>query len=94
MAPFPVVADSVMMLEAAFNGLEQRGLGNTTAPVPDLSIRKQSNLQILAITFSSISVASAMLSFYWFVQMRRSFRHQYALSPRNLYLDIYADGIL
>lgn len=33
-------------------------------------------LQILALTFSVFSVASAILAFYWFMKMRRSFRHE------------------
>ena len=33
-------------------------------------------LRVLATTASSFSVASAVIAFYWFVKMRRSFRHQ------------------
>lgn len=33
-------------------------------------------LQILALTFSVFSVASSFLAFYWFMKMRRSFRHE------------------
>ncbi|KAG9246572.1 G protein-coupled glucose receptor regulating Gpa2-domain-containing protein [Calycina marina] len=36
---------------------------------------QQHTLQCLALAFSTFSVASAILAFYWFIKMRRSFRH-------------------
>jgi len=35
-------------------------------------------LSILSLTFASISVLSTLVTLYWFVRMRRSFRHEYA----------------
>ncbi|KAL2070776.1 hypothetical protein VTL71DRAFT_13802 [Oculimacula yallundae] len=56
--------------------LEARGLGgNNTSSAPSLSDSQKNTLQILALTFSTISVASSVLTFYWFMKMRRSFRH-------------------
>lgn len=75
MAPFSISMSA--MLQSSLNELKQRSLGNSTSATPRLSLGKERNLQILAVTFSSISVASAILAFYWFVNMRRSFRHQY-----------------
>jgi G protein-coupled receptor GPR1 len=34
-------------------------------------------LLMLSITFASISVLSTLAALYWFVKMRRSFRHEY-----------------
>ncbi|TVY83600.1 G protein-coupled receptor GPR1 [Lachnellula suecica] len=54
--------------------IETRGLGgNLTGP--NFSPSQGNTLQVLALLFSTISVASAMLAFYWFVKMQRSFRH-------------------
>ncbi|CZR63496.1 related to G protein-coupled receptor [Phialocephala subalpina] len=56
--------------------LESRGLGgNNTSTAPSLSPSQGNILQILALIFSAISVASAMLAFLWFIKMRRTFRH-------------------
>lgn len=33
-------------------------------------------LKITSLTCSAISVVSALLAFYWFTRMRRSFRHE------------------
>jgi G protein-coupled glucose receptor regulating Gpa2 len=33
-------------------------------------------LRVLAVASSSISLATALVTGYWFVRMRRSFRHQ------------------
>ncbi|TVY35905.1 G protein-coupled receptor [Lachnellula occidentalis] len=49
--------------------------GNSTDYKNPYTASQQTTLQILALTFSTVSVASAMLAFYWFVKMRRSFRH-------------------
>ncbi|TVY25321.1 G protein-coupled receptor [Lachnellula hyalina] len=48
---------------------------NSTVSTTLYTASQQTTLQILALTFSTISVASAILAFYWFVKMRRSFRH-------------------
>ena len=57
--------------------IESRGLGNkTSVPAPEISPSDENILQILALVFSIISVASSILAFYWFIKMRRSFRHE------------------
>jgi G protein-coupled receptor GPR1 len=58
--------------------IQSRGLsGNkTTPPAPEISHSEENILQILALVFSIISVTSAILAFYWFIRMRRSFRHE------------------
>lgn len=60
--------------------IESRGLGgsngNNTSSAPSLSDGQKNTLQILALTFSTVSVASSVLTFYWFLKMRRSFRHE------------------
>lgn len=33
-------------------------------------------INIISLCLGSISVASAVLAFYWFVRMRRNFRHE------------------
>ncbi|RDW69365.1 hypothetical protein BP6252_08385 [Coleophoma cylindrospora] len=60
----------------------KRGLGNVTNITPSIAGTSQTVtahqgyvLQCLALSFSVASVASAVLAFYWFVKMRRSFRH-------------------
>jgi hypothetical protein len=57
--------------------LEARGLsGNSTPIASSITLSEGNTLQILALIFSTISVASAILAFYWFIKMRRSFRHE------------------
>jgi G protein-coupled receptor GPR1 len=57
--------------------IESRGLGgNKTSTSSDISPADENILQILALVFSIISVASSILAFYWFIKMRRSFRHE------------------
>jgi G protein-coupled receptor GPR1 len=58
--------------------MESRGLGGnqTTTPAPEISPADENILQILALVFSTISVTSSILAFYWFIKMRRSFRHE------------------
>jgi hypothetical protein len=34
-------------------------------------------IQILCVTFASISMGAAIMAFYWFRRMRRSFYHEY-----------------
>ncbi|KAK2627686.1 hypothetical protein QTJ16_002332 [Diplocarpon rosae] len=57
--------------------LVHRGLGdsNHTGSASSLTSEQKNTLQILAMTCSAVSVASSVLTFYWFMKMRRSFRH-------------------
>jgi hypothetical protein len=36
-------------------------------------------LMILSLTFASVSVLSTLFTLYWFVRMRRGFRHEYGV---------------
>ncbi|KAK0120766.1 hypothetical protein ONS96_010968 [Cadophora gregata f. sp. sojae] len=78
MAPLSSGLLADVMVRASIH-LESRGLGgsdgNNTSSAPSLSDDQKNTLQILALTFSAISVASSVLTFYWFLKMRRSFRH-------------------
>jgi G protein-coupled receptor GPR1 len=57
--------------------IEERGLGgNNTSTALSITPAEGNILQILALVFSIISVASSILAFYWFIKMRRSFRHE------------------
>jgi len=57
--------------------VQTRGLGgNDTSTAMLISPAEGNILQILALVFSIISVASSILAFYWFIKMRRSFRHE------------------
>jgi G protein-coupled receptor GPR1 len=33
-------------------------------------------LKLVSLCLASVSVASALLTFYWFIRIRRSFRHE------------------
>ncbi|EPE24359.1 Family A G protein-coupled receptor-like protein [Glarea lozoyensis ATCC 20868] len=56
--------------------MEIRDLGRNTSGNASTPTSEQRNtLQVLALTFSAISVASSVIAFYWFVKMRRTFRH-------------------
>jgi G protein-coupled receptor GPR1 len=60
--------------------IESRGVGgmhgNHTSTSAGFSPVEENSLEILALVFSVISVASSILAFYWFIKMRRSFRHE------------------
>jgi G protein-coupled receptor GPR1 len=71
MAPFSSAIVDTMYENRAL----ARGLGGNSTGV-HLSPSQGNTLQVLAVSFSTISVASAILAFYWFVKMRRSFRHE------------------
>ena len=42
-------------------------------------------LRSIAITSASISLTSGLLVGYWFIRMKRSFRHQYVYCSVELY---------
>ncbi|KAH6676735.1 G protein-coupled glucose receptor regulating Gpa2-domain-containing protein [Halenospora varia] len=68
MAPF---SPSVNKIQLDMRGLSQNVTGITPAVTP----HEGYILQCIALTFATISVASSILAFYWFVKMRRTFRH-------------------
>lgn len=70
MAPLPTFIARTMLQ------LSTRDIGDNTNEGEDVSESEGYILQKLALTFATISVASSMLAFYWFVRMRRSFRHE------------------
>lgn len=59
-----------------FNELPTRGLGASEPLRPPYDPQKRFDLQVIALSFSTISVASSILAFYWFLKMRRTFRHE------------------
>jgi hypothetical protein len=62
------------MLENNLKG----GLGGTPNAALQYTDQEEYILQILAVTFASVSIASSILTAYWFINMRRAFRHKYA----------------
>ncbi|KAK8905053.1 hypothetical protein ACHAPC_002858 [Botrytis cinerea] len=69
MAPLPThIARTVLQFSS-------RDIGDNTNEGQDVSISEGLILQKLALSFATASVASSILAFYWFVRMRRSFRH-------------------
>ena len=74
----PISSDmAAAMLEIQLQTRALSGLGgNTTSVALEITLKQENVLQILALVFSVISVASAILAFYWFMKMRRSFRHE------------------
>ncbi|ESZ92857.1 hypothetical protein SBOR_6765 [Sclerotinia borealis F-4128] len=52
-----------------------RDIGDNTNEGQNVSSSDGLILQKLALAFASVSVASSILAFYWFMRMRRSFRH-------------------
>ncbi|KAH8809082.1 G protein-coupled glucose receptor regulating Gpa2-domain-containing protein [Xylogone sp. PMI_703] len=69
MAPAPASASAHLANRALGTPLDRMQI------VPVVPPPQQHIIQILALAFSIASVASAILAFYWFVKMRRSFRH-------------------
>lgn len=70
MAPLPThIARAVLQFSS-------RDIGDNTNEGQDVSISEGLILQKLALSFATASVASSILAFYWFVRMRRSFRHE------------------
>jgi G protein-coupled receptor GPR1 len=66
---------STHLVHAIYKGsFYTRGLSDDLSQ--NLSVSQQTTLQCLALAFSIVSVVSAILAFYWFVKMRRSFRHE------------------
>lgn len=52
-------------------------------------------LLVLALTFASVSVLSTLAALYWFVKMKRSFRHEYVLlSPPPARRPLTADRLI
>ena len=62
--------------------LPSRSLGGTSGS-NNYSRQEQHLQQVLAVAASSISVLSALISFYWFATMKRNFRHQYVAGIRS-----------
>ncbi|KAJ8067720.1 hypothetical protein OCU04_003325 [Sclerotinia nivalis] len=69
MAPLPVLIARTMLQSST------RNIGDNTNQGQNISESEEYLSQKLALTFATVSVASSLLAFYWFVRMRRSFRH-------------------
>jgi G protein-coupled glucose receptor regulating Gpa2 len=54
----------------------KRGLGGSPITAPRYTEREEDVLNVLALIFASVSIVSTTLTVYWFMIMRRSFRHQ------------------
>lgn len=61
--------------------LEGRRLDTLTNELPILTGQQLYILRTIALVGASISLASGVVVGWWFVRMKRSFRHQYA--PRE-----------
>lgn len=79
--------------EAMYEVHARRSLGSTdtTDAAPALTASQSRILQCLALSFSTVSVASAILAFYWFMKMQRIFRHEYASTHT---LELFRYGLL
>ena len=62
-----------MMVES---NRKRGGLDASAVTAPQYTEREETVLQVLALVFSSLSILTTMLTSYWFLIMRRSFRHQ------------------
>ena len=54
-----------------------RALGAISEKTYSYTRQEQHIEQVIAVTSASISMLSALISFYWFATMKRNFRHQY-----------------
>ncbi|TAQ91578.1 hypothetical protein B7494_g52 [Chlorociboria aeruginascens] len=70
MAPLSMGFAHTMLVHA-------RGLGDehSSDTSPTFTDSQKETLEILALAFSTVSIASAILAFYWFMKMQRTFRH-------------------
>lgn len=66
------------------SSLEGRRLDALSNDMPILTGQELYILRTIALVGASISLASGVVVGWWFVRMKRSFRHQYA--PRELAL--------
>lgn len=57
------------------HGIFARALDGTDIP-DSLSGSQARILRLVSLSFSSISIFMALVTFYWFLRMRRSFRHE------------------
>lgn len=46
-----------------------------------LTTSQLKTLKLVSLSVACISISSALVAFYWFVRIRRSFRHEYAFGP-------------
>lgn len=70
MAPLPTGIARTML------EVSTRDIGDNTNEGQSVSESDGLITQKLSLTFATVSVASSVLAFYWFVRMRRSFRHE------------------
>lgn len=58
------------------NSVSGRGLGAISQQTSSYTRQEQHIEQVVAVASASISMVSALISFYWFATMKRNFRHQ------------------
>jgi hypothetical protein len=56
--------------------IEARVLARQQTVAPGLTYEEDLALEVVTLVVSAISVFSGLLAFYWFLRMRRSFRHE------------------
>jgi len=54
----------------------RRALSSPIEPTIIFTPHQQYVAQVLALTAASISIVASMITSYWFLKMRRTFRHQ------------------
>lgn len=69
------------------NSVSGRGLGAISQKTSSYTRQEQHIEQVVAVASASISMVSALISFYWFATMKRNFRHQYVAGVRPLRLN-------
>ena len=60
-----------------------RGLSGVYEKGNNYTLQEQRIQQILAVTSSSVSMLSGFITFYWFITMKRKFRHEYVVGPQS-----------
>ena len=82
LAPFQRQERAPTMVAAAHGtspggsrGLLVRSIDGTDIP-PSYSVEKIQALELVSLCISLMSISVALVTFYWFMRMRRSFRHE------------------
>lgn len=69
--------DSVIaQLDEEILSLDPRSIATAQKPVFVINESQNFTFLILALSGASISLCAGLFTFYWFLQMRRRFRHQ------------------
>ena len=77
MAPLPTSSAWNYLPSLSKNSLfARRALSTINEPTATFTPHQQYVAQVLALTTASISILASLITSYWFLKMRRSFRHQ------------------